>query len=239
MTNQTKQIKNYWDKRAGEYASKRAKINDDIYLELVKLSKKDLVLDAGCGPGIFAKNIASKTNAQFICIDNSDKMLGLTNENLKNIPHAFVIKSDLNDRIFPDNTFHAIFCLLTIHHLTPNKQKRLIKEFHRILKPKGALIITEIWAFKRDDKISQIAYKMRKRLEKLEGVKEYHQPYSIYLKSLKKAGFKKIRLIKKDNPLDLDRFTKPKDKILTRFVKKLLTLNANPKTKTTIIKSIK
>lgn len=114
-----------------------------IYQRSLDLTVKQLrqypsivsVLDAACGKGR-----ATKTLAQFYRVtaaDISEVMLKYIHE--LRLPNVRIVRSDIAKTSFLDNEFDAIICLEALVHLSDLKQ--LFREFYRILKPDGILII--------------------------------------------------------------------------------------------------
>ena len=102
------------------------------------------VLDAGCGEGSVAIYLAKKYQLNITGID-------LLDFNISNAESSR-IKLGLNDQVtfkladysktgFPNSSFDAIYTMETLVH-APN-YKETIKEFHRLLKPGGKLVLFE------------------------------------------------------------------------------------------------
>ena len=106
--------------------------NEPFSSLLYYLPKKGTILDAGCGPGIYAKKL-KKINDNIICLDlanffnNDEDGISFCLGSISNIP----IKS---------NSIDFIYCLTVIQYIENDAQA--INEFYRILKPKGKLLIT-------------------------------------------------------------------------------------------------
>ena len=65
---------------------------------------------------------------------------GLPNINRKTTVQYYPYSA--SDIKFPDNYFDRVFCLSVIEHITFDLWEKCIKEFERILKPGGRLLIT-------------------------------------------------------------------------------------------------
>ena len=114
-------------------------------LKKINLSPDALVLDAGCGIGGSSRLLARQFNCRVIGIDLADKFIPAANfltqctalENLVSFQQGSIL-----DLPFEENTFDAILCQ---HVLMNIKDKsRAAKEFFRVLKPEGKLILHEI-----------------------------------------------------------------------------------------------
>jgi ubiquinone/menaquinone biosynthesis C-methylase UbiE len=82
-------------------------------------SPKDSILDVGCGPGILLTMLAASYPSS-----RADIRLG-----------------DAESLPWENACFDYIFCIDSFHHY-PNP-KRALKEFHRVLKPQGQLILAD------------------------------------------------------------------------------------------------
>lgn len=94
------------------------------------------VLDAGCGPGLYAE-ILLQRGAVVTAIDVSERMIELARKRLG--PTADLRLMDLSQplRLIPNNTFdfiNAPLCLDYVEHW-----RSLFSEFKRILRPEGGL----------------------------------------------------------------------------------------------------
>jgi ubiquinone/menaquinone biosynthesis C-methylase UbiE len=129
-----------YNRIAKEFSNKRRGLTPDI-LEFGKFIKKgDKVLDFGCGNGR-ASELAAKIGAGYTGVDNST---GLINQAKKRYPRVrFDLIDNLND--FSDDSFDMILCLAVFHHIpSDNLRKKLLSDFHRVLRPDGKLILA-VW----------------------------------------------------------------------------------------------
>ena len=102
----------------------------------------DKVLDAGCGNGqVF--HIFKDKDVDYFGIDTSVEMIKLCRERFKDFPRAQFEVGDLLNINFPDNSFNAVYCIASMHHIPSNELRiRTISELYRVLKPEGKLIIS-------------------------------------------------------------------------------------------------
>ncbi len=118
-------------------------INSEKYyrkrLNNLGFTKKDSVLDAGCGMGQWSISL-SKLNRKIIGADISMERLLVAKDiaNIMNVKNAKFIYSSIEKTPFDDESFDAIFCygVFMFTHM-PN----VLKEFHRILKKNGRLYV--------------------------------------------------------------------------------------------------
>lgn len=103
-----------------------------VILNFLKEKEPGILLDAPAGNGALA-NCLSKIGFQVHCCD-------LYSENFQ-VPHLTCQKVDLNERLpYPNSYFQYIICLESIQYL--ENLFHLIREFSRILKKGGTLIIS-------------------------------------------------------------------------------------------------
>jgi ubiquinone/menaquinone biosynthesis C-methylase UbiE len=132
-------IKSGYDNNAGRYnAQYRAKW---IIKKLNEIPAGKSILDAGAGEMPFKKNCIhlNYTSQDFGKYSGNKDNLGIhesENWNTDNIN----IKSDIINIPVPDNTFDAILCSEVFEHIP--EPIEAIKEFSRILRDKGVLILT-------------------------------------------------------------------------------------------------
>ena len=99
------------------------------------ISSGDIILDFGCGNRSF---LLEKMNSKFkygIGVDYDVKNLKKGNIEYNKI--KFVKKLP-----FKNSFFDKIFLMAVLEHIDTNKVKSLFKEFERILKPNGIIVLT-------------------------------------------------------------------------------------------------
>lgn len=105
----------------------RDNINDDAH-----------VLDAGSGVTFFPFFMSS--NYKITCIDQDDYSDIFNTINKKQRTNVYFKKTSLQSISFPDNTFDAIYCISVLEHT--KDYVSILKEFRRILKSDGLIVIT-------------------------------------------------------------------------------------------------
>jgi len=102
------------------------------------LEKDDTILDAACGIEHPFKYYAASKVKKVIAIDKDERIKELENplNNLK-MYHGDITKTD-----YVENTFNKIFCISVLEHLQGEELHEVLKEFYRVLKPTGKLILT-------------------------------------------------------------------------------------------------
>jgi ubiquinone/menaquinone biosynthesis C-methylase UbiE len=96
------------------------------------------ILEAGCGTGNLAIKIKER-GGDVIGLDNCKEALKIYR---KKDPNAKIVLADLRERLpFPDNYFDKITCNNTLYIIPKEKQLDVLKEFYRILKPRGKIVL--------------------------------------------------------------------------------------------------
>jgi len=146
-----------WSKlaRANHIQAAAATNSKDPYAKYPKIvneeiqNEEHLILDAGCGYGRVAIPLLKKNSKiKIVGIDASSVMLQnflnlIENETQKLDlkERVFLIHSNINKLLFSDETFDCIYSCAVLLHNPYNDVKNIIKEFYRLLKPQGKLIL--------------------------------------------------------------------------------------------------
>ena len=101
--------------------------------KLINFSKKDIVLDMGCGTGLIIPEIAQKTKI-VVGIDNSVEMLKLAPKP----ENAIYVLADAKKIPFPDKFFDKTISLSVLQDI--KEWKIVLKEIKRVTK--GAVVLT-------------------------------------------------------------------------------------------------
>jgi len=105
------------------------------------IEKGKTVLDAGAGTGNLAVLIA-QTGAEVVGLDSSEVGLEIFK---KKLPESEAILQDINNPIpLPDESFDYVCCINTLFAIDPEHRESICKEFYRLLKPGGKVIMTNL-----------------------------------------------------------------------------------------------
>lgn len=85
------------------------------------------VLDAGCGEGVLVEEYASRLAIEGLDANYSSKR---------------VRSGSLTALPYPDNSFDRALCLDVLEHLTFDDQRAAVRELHRVLAPRGELLVS-------------------------------------------------------------------------------------------------
>lgn len=108
-------------------------------LSLLPEAKNKSILDAACGPGKYAEILLSR-GAKVTGFDISPKMVTLAKERNKEAADFFVHDLSLPLEMFADKSFDIVLCALAMHYV--EDWIPTIREFKRVLKPKGTVVIS-------------------------------------------------------------------------------------------------
>lgn len=111
------------------------KVNSDWLIKALKITKKDCVLDIGCGTGAHLDDIERKTGARCTGVDiRAELFKESKNRKVK------LIYSDMRDLKLRDDSFTKIFSIGVFEHVP--ETGKVLDEAARVLKKKGKLLFT-------------------------------------------------------------------------------------------------
>ena len=106
-------------------------------IKLLAPRQGEMILDAGCGTGRHLKQLVL-AGSEPVGIDFSHGMLRVAHRNSPQPPTAL---TDLEGPLpFKTGAFDAVLCALIGEHL--GKLPAVLREFHRLLKPRGRLVFS-------------------------------------------------------------------------------------------------
>lgn len=96
------------------------------------------VLEVGCGTGYFTRELA-RSGADIVAVDVSPELLEMARADCpaKNVYYEIQNACALS---YPDAAFDSVVGSSVLHHL---EIKEAVREFHRVLKPRGTIYFTE------------------------------------------------------------------------------------------------
>lgn len=133
-------VRKGYDKIAKEYPAIRHTFDNRMELgEFVSLLPKNAkVLDVGCGAGVPVAQFLVEHGFEVTGIDFSENMLKLAR---KNVPKAKFFLKDMTKLNMKTDSFDGLTAFYSIIHVPREKHFSLFQSFHRILKPKGIMLI--------------------------------------------------------------------------------------------------
>jgi ubiquinone/menaquinone biosynthesis C-methylase UbiE len=127
-----------------------------LLLELLAPQTGDLILDAGCGTGVFTRDVLSH-GGYVVAMDISALMLAKGNRQLRGMDFSGVC-GDMCALPFSDNSFDRVYSMTAIEFIPDVAMA--IAELNRVAKKGGCIVVTTLnslspWAERRIQKASQ------------------------------------------------------------------------------------
>ncbi len=162
----------------------------ELLLELLAPRSGELILDAGCGTGIFTKDV-TESGAEVVGMDLSAPMAALGVERLK--ATAFCgLCGDITVLPFAENTFDRVFSMTAIEFIKDGAAA--IEELNRVVKKGGSVVVTTLnalspWAERRT-RMGEQGHSLFQHVT-FRGPEEMRQiiPYSTMPNNLKQGRF--------------------------------------------------
>jgi len=170
----------------------------EILLSILGNVKGKKVLDAGCGAGRECEVLAKK-GANVIGIDISEQMIKIAKERCKGLSVRFLLK-DMEKTGLPSEYFDIILSVFSVMY--KRNLRNVLKEFKRLLKKRGELLVVVPHPARKMVKYSKDYFKRGKFWEDHKVIKwfNYYRTIEDYINSLISEGFC-IREIKETRPL--------------------------------------
>jgi len=125
------------------YSHKSAEVKKllNYYFDKDEIKNK-IILDAGCRTGDYSKALIEMGARKVIGIDLSNESIKVAKKrNQANKKMGFHQGDISNLKTFQSNAFDAVCCLGTINYLNPTDAKTALKEFIRVTKPEGVILV--------------------------------------------------------------------------------------------------
>ena len=124
----------------------------ELVLQMLRPDKGEVILDAGCGTGIFTTEIL-KTGARVMGLELSLKMLGGALTRCGDQAFQPVI-GDMRSLPFFDSSFHKVVSITAIEFI--QDARAAIEELFRVTKPGGIIVVATLnslgpWASQRQE----------------------------------------------------------------------------------------
>lgn len=151
------------------------------------------VLDAGCGPGVYAEELVAR-GARVTGIDASPTMIALAEKRLAGRAKFYVGNLEMPLEIFSENSFDLVLSALALDYV--RDWDRLFVEFFRVLRSGGRFIfsvqhpLSDYVLARADDYMQTELYHQRFRsIDPKMDVPTYRRPLHGLLNPLLRAGF--------------------------------------------------
>lgn len=104
------------------------------------ISKKDCVLEIGCGPGTFLRHIDAQ---EIHCVEPSEKMIRFCSRRMLRLRKNVTLEQGFAERLpYPDNFFDKVLCVFAFRDFVDKHQSMI--EIFRVLRKKGLLVIVDV-----------------------------------------------------------------------------------------------
>jgi ubiquinone/menaquinone biosynthesis C-methylase UbiE len=122
----------------------------ELILNLLSPKRGEIILDAGCGTGIFTFDILS-SGSKVIGLDLSLPMLRRAEEKLKGYPFQIVV-ADMLHLPFPESSFNKVVSVTALEFIEDGKAA--VGELFRVTKEGGCIVVATLnslspWAVRR------------------------------------------------------------------------------------------
>jgi ubiquinone/menaquinone biosynthesis C-methylase UbiE len=176
-----------------------------IILSMLGEVKNKRILDAGCGSGKECEMLA-KRGARVVGIDISKRMITLAKERCKGLGVEFFVR-DMGRTGFKGKSFDIIIAIFSI--MFKRKIEELFKEFRRILKEKGILLIVVPHPIREMMKYTKNYFKKGKYWKVLHDMKVFSYSWTVgdYINDLISQGFE-LKEVREPRP----KFGSPEEK---------------------------
>lgn len=116
-------------------------IRFDTCLEMFGLGSDLRVLDAGCGSGVFADQVARHPGTKVTAVDSNPEAVAFARAQFErpNLEFQLGLVDELD---FGPASFDRIGCLEVIEHIHPEQARAMLGTFHRLLSPGGRLLVS-------------------------------------------------------------------------------------------------
>lgn len=154
------------------------------------IDDRQQILDAGCGTGTLAFEIANLyPNTKVYGVDLLKEHLEIAGRYTTSFPNVFFSRQDYLNLDFRDSFFdRVLFCESLVHSQDKNK---LLTEAHRILKPGGKIVIADVFMLK--DNLTEKEKLDLSNFSEETGIPNFENLY-IFIQQLQQLGFKNLAL---------------------------------------------
>ena len=141
-----KVVREYFDRLAPEYDATRVKCYGsdlrNLVLDKVRVDKKMVVADIGCGTGYLTRGLAKKAKT-VVAVDNSPEMLSIAQRGIREKEeNVRFLLGEAGRLPLAADSIDLLFANMLLHHLIDPGEA--LREFARVLKPGGGVVITDV-----------------------------------------------------------------------------------------------
>lgn len=142
-------LRKVYDRRAEEYcpaADPGRRVLSRKHLGIIahlRFSPQSLILDAGCGDGVYCEWLSGEGENFVVGVDISGRILSIARRNIAsrgNLARVPLVASNVEQLPFAKDTFDGALCTQVIEHLLDDRAG--LHELYRVLRPGGQLVIS-------------------------------------------------------------------------------------------------
>lgn len=137
-------------------------------LSLLNARKNEVILDIGCGSGVYTKELIKK-GSKVTAIDIAETYLSQTKKLVGRTKRLQLVAADATKLPFKRNTFDKVLFTEVIEHI-PQYEKSL-REIHRVIKPNGTVTISTPSRFSP----LNIAYEIKRKINRYSYNEHIHE----------------------------------------------------------------
>lgn len=170
--------------------------DEKAMLDAINPRPNQKILDAFCGYGAVGKNcLLRESNINLYLDDESEVQIKRARENLPQIPKNHFSTESFPKSHFENNFFDTIVIKMGLHEVRKDEQLKVLKDFLRILKPEGKVIVWDIMLNKNNQTLFQDIIRKKDELAGFDMlIKErYFFREEEFLDNVIRAGFTKIK----------------------------------------------
>lgn len=132
------------------------RVEGELILEFLKPVKNELILDAGCGTGVFTTDFLA-AGSRVVGLDISQPMLRFALEKTAGYPYS-PVRADIRCLPFKDNCFDKAASITAIEFIA--EAQAAINEMFRVVRPGGLIVVATLnslspWAVRRQAKTAR------------------------------------------------------------------------------------
>jgi SAM-dependent methyltransferase len=113
----------------------------EVCLDMLDVGPAMRVLDVGCGSGVFADMVAGVPGAEVTAVDGNREAVHFARQQFRR-PNLQFRNGLVDELAFESSSFERISFLEVIEHIHPEQGRSVLKTFHRLLSPRGRLVIS-------------------------------------------------------------------------------------------------
>lgn len=113
-------------------------------IDILKINKKDRVLDLCCGNGLIT-SVVAKSCQEIHGVDFSKNLIEVAERNNKSQNASYYLKSAIDiGELFPENTFDKAYCYAAFQYFNYKNGEQLMESIARVTKQNGLILIGDI-----------------------------------------------------------------------------------------------